>query len=82
MWVDSICIDQNTTSERNHQVKQMGDIYSQAATVLVWLGETDEKTSDAFDQLRNLGEQGTSAESTSQAFRDEEVGMATLQKRP
>jgi hypothetical protein len=77
MWVDSICIDQASTSERNHQVKLMGAIYSQAATVLVWLGETNEQLSFAFDQLRNLGEQGTSAERTSQAFIDEETGMRT-----
>lgn len=44
LWVDSICIDQTSTSERNHQVKLMGDIYSQAASVLVWLGERNQRT--------------------------------------
>ncbi|KAK8880097.1 heterokaryon incompatibility protein-domain-containing protein [Apiospora arundinis] len=42
LWIDAICIDQSSaedgTRERNHQVKQMGDIYQHASTVLVWLG--------------------------------------------
>lgn len=38
LWIDALCIDQNNTSERNHQVRQMGRIYSNAETVLAWLG--------------------------------------------
>lgn len=34
-------IDQSNTSERNHQVSQMGQIYSQSALVIAWLGEVD-----------------------------------------
>ncbi|CZT21546.1 uncharacterized protein RCC_07409 [Ramularia collo-cygni] len=37
MWIDQICIDQQT-SERNDHVKIMGEIYQQASRVLVWLG--------------------------------------------
>jgi hypothetical protein len=37
-WIDAICIDQSNVSERNHQVSQMGQIYSRASTVLGWLG--------------------------------------------
>lgn len=37
-WIDAICIDQNSIREKNHQVGIMGDIYSQAAFVFVWLG--------------------------------------------
>jgi hypothetical protein len=41
LWVDAICIDQREESiaERNQQVKIMGDIYSSASRVLIWLGE-------------------------------------------
>ncbi|RYP81861.1 hypothetical protein DL769_001821 [Monosporascus sp. CRB-8-3] len=28
LWVDAICIDQSSTTEKNHQVALMGDIYS------------------------------------------------------
>lgn len=38
LWVDQICIDQSTIREKNHQVQQMGDIFSSAEQVLVWLG--------------------------------------------
>lgn len=37
-WIDALCIDQLKTSERNHSVAQMGEIYSRAACVYVWLG--------------------------------------------
>ena len=41
LWIDAICIDQGATTERIHQVALMGDIYIQAAEVLVWLGQGD-----------------------------------------
>jgi hypothetical protein len=37
-WIDAICIDQKNNIERNHQVQQMGVIYSQADRVIIWLG--------------------------------------------
>ncbi|KAE9367148.1 HET-domain-containing protein [Stipitochalara longipes BDJ] len=39
LWIDGICINQSSTTERNHQVQLMGDIYSRARKVLIWLGE-------------------------------------------
>ena len=38
LWIDAICIDQSNAQEKNHQVKRMGYIYSQALTVHAWLG--------------------------------------------
>lgn len=38
LWVDVICIDQNHTSERNHQVQQTGKIYGSAQNVIAWMG--------------------------------------------
>lgn len=38
LWIDAICIDQSNAPEKNHQVKRMGHIYSQALTVHAWLG--------------------------------------------
>lgn len=37
-WIDQICIQQNDSAERNHQVKMMGLIYEKASEVLVWPG--------------------------------------------
>lgn len=42
LWVDAICINQDNTSEKNHQVPFMKDIYSQADIVLCWLGPPNE----------------------------------------
>jgi hypothetical protein len=38
IWIDAICIDQANFLERNHQVAQMGLIFSSAQCVYVWLG--------------------------------------------
>ena len=37
-WIDALCIDQSNAVERNHQVAQMGMIYSGARRVIAWLG--------------------------------------------
>jgi hypothetical protein len=47
LWVDAICINQDNMSERGHQVKLMGDIYSYARTVLAWLGSSPSKDCEA-----------------------------------
>jgi hypothetical protein len=36
-WIDAICIDQNSVSEKNIQVPMMGDIYSRATGSFIWL---------------------------------------------
>ncbi|KAF2163873.1 hypothetical protein M409DRAFT_25649 [Zasmidium cellare ATCC 36951] len=41
LWVDAVCINQNDVQERNVQVRRMGQIYSQASGVLIWLGDGD-----------------------------------------
>lgn len=38
LWIDAICIAQEDVQERNHQVSQMGSIFSAAELVYVWLG--------------------------------------------
>lgn len=51
LWIDAICIDQKeddvSARERNHQVQEMGRIYSTASRVVVWLG----LPTDRFGQL-------------------------------
>ncbi|KAH7086212.1 heterokaryon incompatibility protein-domain-containing protein [Paraphoma chrysanthemicola] len=41
LWVDAISINQASTQERNHQVQIMGNIYSTAKEVIIWLGPVD-----------------------------------------
>ena len=54
LWVDDICIDQESADERNHQVREMGKIYGSACTVLVWLGPKGGFSDLAFAFLRTL----------------------------
>ncbi|KAF2820746.1 HET-domain-containing protein [Ophiobolus disseminans] len=38
IWADALCINQNDLDDRSQQVQLMGDIYSSAEEVLIWLG--------------------------------------------
>lgn len=38
LWTDSLCLDQNNSEEKKHQVRRMGEIYVKATKVLIWLG--------------------------------------------
>ncbi|KAE9363399.1 HET-domain-containing protein, partial [Stipitochalara longipes BDJ] len=49
LWIDAICVNQSDMAERTSQVKRMGDIYSKAIRVVVWLGLASEDSSMAFD---------------------------------
>jgi hypothetical protein len=51
MWIDAICIDQSSKSERSHQITLMTQIYSQAAQVVVYLGEETEDSSLAIKSI-------------------------------
>jgi hypothetical protein len=53
-WIDALCIDQEWVEEGNHQVAQMGSIYSNAAEVIGWLG-TSMKIQDALTVCLELG---------------------------
>lgn len=49
--VDAICIDQADVKERNHQVHIMQRIYSQAASVVVWLGPGSKPSRSAIELI-------------------------------
>jgi Heterokaryon incompatibility protein (HET) len=51
-WIDSICIDQTSVSEKNAQVPLMGEIYKKARRVLVWLGESTPEKQLAVSYLQ------------------------------
>lgn len=54
LWIDAICINQGDSTERSVQVRRMHQIYSQAESVLVWLGKAIEHSPLAFDLMRQL----------------------------
>lgn len=62
LWIDAICIDQETRSERNQQVAIMGDVYRHAQTVLIWLGEEVEDSKVYFQYLEDLKKFHSSAQ--------------------
>lgn len=38
LWIDALCIDQANAAERDHQVQQMGNIFTKAKMLITWLG--------------------------------------------
>ncbi|KAI1416267.1 HET-domain-containing protein [Hypoxylon sp. FL1857] len=51
LWVDAICINQESYAERSEQVSIMADIYRSAQCVIVWLGIADKFTKPAWDLI-------------------------------
>ena len=54
LWIDAICVDQQNLEERGPQVERMGDIYSLADRVIVWLGPEDSTSVHAIHFLRTI----------------------------
>jgi hypothetical protein len=52
LWIDQLCINQSSIDEKNHQVAQMGVIFSKAIEVLVWLGTGVDGTEKAVRVAR------------------------------
>lgn len=63
LWVDSICINQTLVPERNQQLRLMSHIYSGAARVVIYLGESSGADSSevVMDWLRELHEPSDAA---------------------
>ena len=56
IWIDAVCINQNDSEEKSHQVPMMDRIYGLADRVCIWLGPISEThdAKDAFKLLRKL----------------------------
>ncbi|TVY48830.1 Heterokaryon incompatibility protein 6,OR allele [Lachnellula occidentalis] len=54
-WIDAICINQESVSERNDQVSLMTRIYKKSFGVHIWLGDEAENSSLAIDLISELG---------------------------
>lgn len=53
---DAICINQKDDAEKADQVGLMGEIYTRAQKVLIYLGEPDTSTSEATDLMDKIHE--------------------------
>jgi hypothetical protein len=51
LWVDAICINQDSKLEKSQQVPLMGRIYSQAERALIWFGEEADESDRAMELL-------------------------------
>ncbi|KAL5324670.1 hypothetical protein ACEPPN_009218 [Leptodophora sp. 'Broadleaf-Isolate-01'] len=56
LWTDAICINQDDEEEKPQQLMLMGKIYSQAKTVLCWIGEEKNQTHNAFRIISSIAE--------------------------
>ncbi|KAK0650241.1 Heterokaryon incompatibility protein 6 [Lasiodiplodia hormozganensis] len=83
LWVDAICINQRDLSERGRQVRRMGDIFSRALIVTIWLGELQSTdTTDGMAELQALvsrcRDDSTTKDAVEEALKkeDRELGSA------
>ncbi|KAH6638547.1 heterokaryon incompatibility protein-domain-containing protein [Truncatella angustata] len=77
LWIDAICINQSSNDERNHQVKQMGDIYNKATSVLFHLGRSSDNTHVLMTSLIELQRKSLSVFWRPQDQRWEEAWLET-----
>ncbi|RAL60674.1 hypothetical protein DID88_009992 [Monilinia fructigena] len=54
IWIDGICINQDSVEERNIQVGMMGEIYSKCSQVIIWLGVSDFHSPYAIEVMNIL----------------------------
>lgn len=52
LWVDALCINQSSTSDKNHQVPLMGDIFESAERVIIWLGPERTSVANFFRRVK------------------------------
>lgn len=61
VWIDAICINQEDIPERNVQVLNMADIYSQASQVVVYIGESRLDVDLGIKYLMEIGSRDMTA---------------------
>ncbi|KAF4892904.1 Heterokaryon incompatibility protein 6, OR allele [Colletotrichum fructicola] len=54
LWTDRLCINQSDDEEKTAQIKLMGEIYSQASQVLIYLGKMDPSVEGAMEAMRRV----------------------------
>ncbi|OTA76416.1 hypothetical protein M434DRAFT_402520 [Hypoxylon sp. CO27-5] len=62
IWIDAICINQDSMDEKNDQVPLMVDIYTSGKAVIIWLGDSTKNMEIVFDLFDYIGEHGIEEE--------------------
>lgn len=70
LWIDALCINQTSITEKNQKVPEMWRVFSHAKKVVSWLGESDEDSEAAFDSVLALemARDRTAAENTNRDY--------------
>ncbi|KAH8761259.1 heterokaryon incompatibility protein-domain-containing protein [Hyaloscypha sp. PMI_1271] len=68
LWIDQLCINQQSIEERNHQVQRMSQIYQQAEQAIAWLGADSERIPDALRATKKHVENSTEPDETMEIF--------------
>jgi hypothetical protein len=58
LWVDAVCINQDSKSEKSKQVTEMWKFYSLASKVKIWLGESDVRLKQLFIDMHGKDPEG------------------------
>jgi len=58
LWIDALCIDQSSTSERSRQVQYIRLVYKHYSRVIAWLGSKTDDTAATFEAARRLSDVG------------------------
>jgi hypothetical protein len=56
LWVDGLCINQDSFVEKNHQVPLMKEIFERASQVIVWLGSQGVVSEETFRKIAVSGQ--------------------------
>ncbi|KAI0126374.1 heterokaryon incompatibility protein-domain-containing protein [Xylariales sp. AK1849] len=86
LWIDALCIDQQNTEERSHQVQLMASIFSQADSVTVWLGPESDDSARAVKLLETITDLANSDNAiqsmiSSEEWRSHFAALVTLFER-
>ncbi|KAI2635778.1 heterokaryon incompatibility protein-domain-containing protein [Hypomontagnella submonticulosa] len=54
LWIDQICINQGDPDEKLDQIYRMGEIYSKAEKVFIWLGPTANNSDVALENMGRM----------------------------
>jgi len=68
LWIDAICINQESIAERSQQVPIMGDIYKTAQRVFIWLGKGTKDSNLAFEHLSQLAIKASTSQEEFERF--------------
>lgn len=82
LWVDALCIDQNSISERNHQVSIMNTIYQESTEVCVWLGEATAESVQAIRFIKQINIETFDNLAHDGKNSPEWIALHSLMKRP